>query len=250
MVVVGRPVGLAERHDLAVLDADIADEARLAGAVDDRAACDLEVKATWLAPECPFIIRRLDASERKHMAKHKIALIPGDGIGKEVVPEGVRVLEAAGAALQLRARVHRFRLVVRPLRQDRQDDAGRRHGDAEGVREHLPRRRRLAGRARSRLAVGPADPDPPRLRRVREPAARAPVRGRADRRSPTASRARSTSGSCARTPRASTARSAAACSRAPTNEIAIQEAIFTRKGVDRVMKYAFEFAQHDARRST
>src|ERR1700758_5839944 len=29
------------------------------------------------------------------MAKHKIALIPGDGIGKEVVPEGVRVLEAA-----------------------------------------------------------------------------------------------------------------------------------------------------------
>ena len=29
------------------------------------------------------------------MAKHKIALIPGDGIGKEVVPEGMRVLEAA-----------------------------------------------------------------------------------------------------------------------------------------------------------
>ncbi len=28
--------------------------------------------------------------------KHKIALIPGDGIGKEVVPEGVRMLEAAG----------------------------------------------------------------------------------------------------------------------------------------------------------
>ncbi len=29
------------------------------------------------------------------MAKHRIALIPGDGIGKETVPEGVRVLEAA-----------------------------------------------------------------------------------------------------------------------------------------------------------
>lgn len=28
--------------------------------------------------------------------KHRIALIPGDGIGKEVVPEGIRVLEAAG----------------------------------------------------------------------------------------------------------------------------------------------------------
>ena len=30
------------------------------------------------------------------MASHRIACVPGDGIGKEVVPEGVRVLEAAG----------------------------------------------------------------------------------------------------------------------------------------------------------
>jgi tartrate dehydrogenase/decarboxylase/D-malate dehydrogenase len=30
------------------------------------------------------------------MTKHRIATIPGDGIGKEVVPEGIRVLEAAG----------------------------------------------------------------------------------------------------------------------------------------------------------
>jgi len=30
------------------------------------------------------------------MAKIKIAVIPGDGIGKEVMPEGIRVLEAAG----------------------------------------------------------------------------------------------------------------------------------------------------------
>jgi len=30
------------------------------------------------------------------VSKYKIALIPGDGIGKEVVPEGVRVLEASG----------------------------------------------------------------------------------------------------------------------------------------------------------
>ena len=27
---------------------------------------------------------------------HRIAVIPGDGIGKEVVPEGIRVLDAAG----------------------------------------------------------------------------------------------------------------------------------------------------------
>ncbi|MBT5048984.1 MAG: tartrate dehydrogenase [Rhodospirillaceae bacterium] len=31
------------------------------------------------------------------MARHKIAVIAGDGIGKEVLPEGMRVLEAAGA---------------------------------------------------------------------------------------------------------------------------------------------------------
>jgi isocitrate/isopropylmalate dehydrogenase len=30
------------------------------------------------------------------MPRHKIAVIAGDGIGKEVVPEGIRVLEAAG----------------------------------------------------------------------------------------------------------------------------------------------------------
>jgi len=31
------------------------------------------------------------------MKEHRIAVIPGDGIGREVVPEGVRVLEAVGA---------------------------------------------------------------------------------------------------------------------------------------------------------
>ena len=29
------------------------------------------------------------------MKAHRIAVMPGDGIGKEVVPEGMRVLEAA-----------------------------------------------------------------------------------------------------------------------------------------------------------
>ena len=39
------------------------------------------------------------------MTKHSIAVIPGDGIGKEVMPEGVRALEAAarghGVTLEL-----------------------------------------------------------------------------------------------------------------------------------------------------
>lgn len=30
------------------------------------------------------------------MAKHRTAVIAGDGIGREVVPEGIRVLDAAG----------------------------------------------------------------------------------------------------------------------------------------------------------
>jgi tartrate dehydrogenase/decarboxylase/D-malate dehydrogenase len=36
------------------------------------------------------------------MKTHRIALIPGDGIGKEVVPEGVRVLEAVGQRFGIR----------------------------------------------------------------------------------------------------------------------------------------------------
>jgi len=35
------------------------------------------------------------------MAKHSIALIPGDGIGKEVIPEGVRVLEKVASRHQV-----------------------------------------------------------------------------------------------------------------------------------------------------
>lgn len=31
------------------------------------------------------------------MTKYKIAVIPGDGIGKEVVPEGILVLEVVGS---------------------------------------------------------------------------------------------------------------------------------------------------------
>ena len=31
------------------------------------------------------------------MASIKVAVIPGDGIGKEVMPEGMRALEAAGS---------------------------------------------------------------------------------------------------------------------------------------------------------
>ncbi|MGE5200304.1 MAG: isocitrate/isopropylmalate family dehydrogenase, partial [Rhodospirillaceae bacterium] len=35
------------------------------------------------------------------MHTYRIATIPGDGIGREVVPEGIRVLEAAGRKFDL-----------------------------------------------------------------------------------------------------------------------------------------------------
>lgn len=42
------------------------------------------------------------------MADFKIAVIPGDGIGKEVVPEGLRVLERIGALFGVRWRFRHF----------------------------------------------------------------------------------------------------------------------------------------------
>jgi tartrate dehydrogenase/decarboxylase/D-malate dehydrogenase len=42
------------------------------------------------------------------MTEHKIAVIPGDGIGREVMPEGVRVLEAAAAKHGLRLKWQEF----------------------------------------------------------------------------------------------------------------------------------------------
>ncbi|MBI2750172.1 MAG: tartrate dehydrogenase [Burkholderiales bacterium] len=42
------------------------------------------------------------------MKELRIAVIPGDGIGKEVVPEGIRVLEAAGAKFGVRFRWDEF----------------------------------------------------------------------------------------------------------------------------------------------
>ena len=50
------------------------------------------------------------------MARHSIAVIPGDGIGKEVVPEGLRALEAAGKRFGIDFDVHPLRLELRLLR--------------------------------------------------------------------------------------------------------------------------------------
>ena len=48
------------------------------------------------------------------MPKYKIAVIPGDGIGKEVVPEGIAVLDAVASRFGIDFSWGTFRGAVRP----------------------------------------------------------------------------------------------------------------------------------------
>ena len=57
---------------------------------------------------------------------HRIAVIPGDGIGTEVVPEGLRVLDAAAAAFDLESALRALRPLQRRLLPQAREDAARR----------------------------------------------------------------------------------------------------------------------------
>jgi len=107
--------------------------------------------------------------------KLRIAVIPGDGIGNEVVPEGIRVLEAAGKRFDIAYKWEHFDWSCE--------------------------------RFKKKGAMMPADG----LDQLRD--FDAIYLGAVGYRSPDASRATSTTGSCARTTRANTPRSADACSR-------------------------------------
>ena len=39
--------------------------------------------------------------DSKKQSRKRIAVIPGDGIGQEVIPQAVKVIQASGAAVQL-----------------------------------------------------------------------------------------------------------------------------------------------------
>ena len=114
------------------------------------------------------------------MKTYRIATIPGDGIGNEVVPEGIRVLEAAGRKFGIG-----FTWDEKPWSCEYYAKHGRMMPE-DGLaadpppRRDLPRRRGLPRRAGPRLALGPADPDPPRVPAVREPASGAPHARRAE----------------------------------------------------------------------
>jgi tartrate dehydrogenase/decarboxylase/D-malate dehydrogenase len=174
--------------------------------------------------------------------KHRIAVIPGDGIGKEVLPEGMRVLEAAGRHFRFELdwtvfdwSCERYTQSGRMMPEDGLDQL--RAFEAiylgavgfPGVPDHvslwgllIPIRRgfrqyinlrpvRLLRGVRSPLAGrGPGDIDMLIVRENNE-GEYSEIGGR--------------------------------LYRGTEDEVALQQAIFTRKGCDRVLRYAFERAR-------
>ncbi|MBI3198511.1 MAG: tartrate dehydrogenase [Rhodospirillales bacterium] len=175
------------------------------------------------------------------MAKHKIALIPGDGIGKEVLPEGVRVLEAAGRRFGFELEFTDFDWSC-----DRFAKTGKMMPD-DGMETLKQYESIFLG------AVGwPGVPDHVSLWGLLIPIRREfdeyvnlrPVRLFEGVPSPLANRKpgeidfwvvrENTEGEYSSV--------GGRMFQGTDDEMAIQQAIFTRKGVDRVLKYAFEFA--------
>ncbi|MFL6651965.1 MAG: tartrate dehydrogenase [Sulfurifustaceae bacterium] len=176
------------------------------------------------------------------MPTYKIAVIPGDGIGKEVVPEGIRVLEAAGRKFGIQFVWETFpwscEYYAAHGRMMPADGLDRiRHHDAiflgavgfPGVPDHvslwgllIPLRRHFEQYANVR---------PVRLM----PGMRSPLAGRNVGdidfivvRENTEGEYSAVGGRMFEgTPR----------------EMAVQESVFTRHGVDRIVKYAFELAR-------
>ena len=179
--------------------------------------------------------------------KHRIAVIPGDGIGKEVVPEGMRVLEAAGRRFGFEFEWKTFdwscEVYARTGRMMPEDGLEQLRGfeaiylgavGFPGVPDHvslwgllIPIRRgfrqyinlrpvRLLKGARSPLAGrAPGDIDMVIVRENNE-GEYSEIGGRLYRDTP--------------------------------DELAVQVAMFTRRGCDRVMRYAFELAMTRAKR--
>ena len=176
------------------------------------------------------------------MAKHKIALIPGDGIGKETVPEGVRVLEAAARRFNFQLEFTDFDWSC-----DRLLQTGKMMPE-DGMEQLKAFESIFLG------AVGwPGVPDHVSLWGLLIPIRRdfdeyvnlRPVRLFEGVPSPLANRKpgdidfwvvrENTEGEYSTL--------GGRMFQGTENEFAVQEAVFTRKGVDRVMKFAFEFAR-------
>ena len=184
------------------------------------------------------------------LSSFKIAVIPGDGIGKEVVPEGIRVLKAAAERFDIAIKFDDFDFAS--------CDYYAKHGKMMpddwkakigGLRRNILRRGRLARHgARPHLPLGFAATVPPRVRPVCESAAGTADAGRAlaaGRPQPWRHRFLS---SCAKIPRANIPRSAARSISGTEREIVMQETVMSRVGVDRILRYAFDLANRRGKR--
>ncbi len=176
------------------------------------------------------------------MNEYKIAVIPGDGIGKEVVPEGIRVLEAAGRKFGIR-----FGWDEKPWSCEYYAVHGRMMPE-DGLEQIRGHDAIFLG------AVGfPDVPDHVSLWGLLIPIRRGfeqyanirPVRLMPGIRSPLAGRQvgdidfivvrENTEGEYSSV--------GGRMFEGTEREMAIQEATFTRKGVDRILKYAFDMAR-------
>ncbi len=176
------------------------------------------------------------------MNKHNIAVIPGDGIGHEVVPEGLRVLEAAGAKFNITFQWEEFPWSCDYYRQNGRmmpaDGLAQiRHHDAiflgavgfPGVPDHIslwglliPIRRGFQQYANVR---------PVRLM----PGIQSPLRGRETGDIDFIVVRENTEGEYSTL--------GGRIFEETDQELVVQESIFTRRGVDRILRYALEMAR-------
>ena len=176
------------------------------------------------------------------MKTFTIAVIAGDGVGPEVVPQAKRVLEKV-------AKKHNVTFAFQDF------DWGAEHYfrwgrmmPAGAIDLLQPCDAILLGAvghprdSRPHHAQRPAAAHPPRLRSIRQRAAGVSLSGREVAAGAAARAAKSISWWCARTPRANTPRWAASSTSTQPEEIAIQTSVFTRRGIERIVRFAFELA--------
>ena len=179
--------------------------------------------------------------------RHKIAVIPGDGIGNEVVPEGLRVLEAAGRRFGFECAFTHF-----DWNCERYTKTGRMMPE-DGLDQLRVFEAIFLG------AVGfPGVPDHVSLWGLLIPIRRSfhqyinlrPVRLLKGVRSPLVGRTSSDIDMLIvrENNEGEYSEIGGRLFRGADNEMAIQQAIFTRKGCDRVMRYAFERARQRPRK--
>ena len=178
--------------------------------------------------------------------KFSIASIPADGVGKEVVAAGRRVLDALAEHSNGKFAFDwtEFPWGCELLRQDRPDDGPGRPGAPQGLRRHLLRRRRLGERPGPHQPLGPA---PEHLQNFDQwanirpvkflPGVQSPLRKADDTELDWVVVRENSEGEYAGLGGRNLS------GRGPGNEVALQTALFTEKGCERIMRFAFDLAR-------